>query len=219
MTEADLLRDPLAARDAGLPESISAGSTVAPIRYEHAPGSEVDGATVRIPLAALAGLDVERLSWGLPGHLVARIEALIRTLPKHLRVRLQPARQVAEGAAESLPFGEGQLPAALAAHCSAVAGLAVSASDFESAAIDPHLSIRLEVVGTDGSCIATGRDIQALMAAHGDAARRAFVSLAAAKGACARAEDPVPDRVGLSCGDGMSIEACAAIAAPVRVGR
>ena len=214
MTEADLLRDPLAARDAGLPESISAGSTVAPIRYEHAPGSEVDGATVRIPLAALAGLDVERLSWGLPGHLVARIEALIRTLPKHLRVRLQPARQVAEGAAESLPFGEGQLPAALAAHCSAVAGLAVSASDFESAAIDPHLSIRLEVVGTDGSCIATGRDIQALMAAHGDAARRAFVSLAAAKGACARAEDPVPDRMGLSCGDGMSIEACAAIAAP-----
>ena len=214
MTEADLLRDPLSARDDGLPESISTGSAVAPVRYEHAPGSDVDGATVRIPLAALAGLDAERLSWGLPGHLVERIEALIRTLPKHLRVRLQPARLVAEGAAESLAFGEGSLTAALASHCSAIAGLPIAAGDFSSASVDPHLSIRLEVVDGDGSCIATGRDIPALVAAHGDAARRAFASLAASGASSFRSEDPAPGHIDLACGDGMSITAYAAIAGP-----
>ena len=214
MTETDLLRDPLSARDDGLPESISTGSAVAPVRYEHAPGSDVDGATVRIPLAALAGLDAERLAWGLPGHLVARIEALIRTLPKHLRVRLQPAHQVAEGAAESLAFGEGSLVHALASHCSAVAGLPIAASDFSSAAVDPHLSIRLELANGDGSCVATGRDIPSLVAAHGDAARRAFASLAASKAASFGTEDPVPDHVELACGEGMAITAYAAIAGP-----
>ena len=214
MRESDLLRDPLAAHDDGLPDAISTGSAVVPVRYEHAPGSDVDGATVRIPLAALAGLDVERLSWGLPGHLVSRIEAMIRTLPKHLRVRLQPARQVAEGAAESLAFGEGALAPALAAHCSAVAGLSIAAADFSSASIDPHLSIRVEIAGPDGACIAAGRDIEALVAAHGAAARAAFASLAAAHCAGIPAEDPVPERIALACGEGLSIDAYAAIAAP-----
>ena len=214
MTEADLLRDPLASSDAGLPDSIDTGALVVPVRYEHAPGSDIDGATVRLPLAALAGADADRLSWGLPGHLVARIEALIRTLPKHLRVRLQPARQVAEGAAESLAFGEGSLEVALAAHCSAVAGVPVAPADFSAATIDPHLSIRIEIVRDDGTCIATGRDIHALVAAHAAAARRAFDSQAASAGIAWPSEDPVPDCMALPCGDGLQITAHVAIAAP-----
>ena len=214
MAERDLLRDPLAARDDGLPETISTGSAIAPVRYEHAPGSEADGATVRIPLAALCGLDVERLSWGLPGHLVARIEALIRTLPKHLRVRLQPARQVAEGAAESLAFGEGALPEVLAAHCSAVAGLPIAARDFSCASVDPHLSIRIEIAGRDGSCIASGRDIASLVSAYLEAARAEFASCAASGGCRVRPDDPVPESLALPCGEGIEVSAYAAIASP-----
>ena len=214
MSEADLLRDPLSVRDDGLPDSVDAGSVRAPVRYEHAPGSASDGATVRIPLAALAGLDVERMSWGLPGHLVERIEALIRTLPKHLRVRLQPARQVAEGAAESLPFGEGALEVALAAHCAAIAALPISASDFSASAVDAHLSIRLEILAGDGSCIASGRDIAALARAHGDAAREAFAACAAAHDRRLDDSSAVPERVQMACGDGPPVHAYAAIAPP-----
>jgi ATP-dependent helicase HrpA len=214
MAEQDLLRDPVAAADDGLPDALDTGALVAPVRYEHAPGHDADGATVKVPLAALAGLDVERLSWGLPGHLVARIESLIRTLPKHLRVRLQPARQVAEGAADSLPFGEGSLPVALAAHCSAVAGLPVSADDFNAAAVEAHLSIRIEVVAPDGSCIAAGRDIAAIAREHATAASAAFSSCAAAACARMRADDAVPCQVELPCGDGMAMVAHAALAAP-----
>ena len=214
MSEQDLLRDPLAAADHGLPDAVDTGALVAPVRYEHAPGQDADGATVRVPLAALVGLDVERLSWGLPGHLVPRIESLIRTLPKHLRVRLQPARQVAEGAAESLHFGEGALSVALAAHCSSVAGLPVAADDFNAAEVEPHLSIRLEIVAPDGSCIAAGRDIAALARTHASAALGAFASCAASACARMRADDAVPLDVELTCGDGMVMFAHAALAAP-----
>ncbi len=214
MSERDLLRDPVAASDDGLPDELDTGAMVAPVRYEHAPGQDADGATVRVPLPALAGLDVERLSWGLPGHLVARIESLIRTLPKHLRVRLQPARQVAEGAAESLRFGDGSLPVALAVHCSAVAGLPVSVDDFNAAAIDAHLSIRVEVLASDGSCIAAGRDIAALAREHAAAALDAFSSCAAAACARMKADETVPCTVELPCGEGMAMVAHAALAMP-----
>ena len=214
MVEADLLRDPMSARDEGLPESIAAGSVVAPVRYEHAPGRDTDGATVRIPLEALAGLDVERLSWGLPGHLVQRIEALIRTLPKHLRVRLQPAHQVAEGAAESLPFGEGALADALAAHCSSVAGIPVAAADFSVASVEPHLSIRIEIASAGGSSIAAGRDLHALVAAHSASARREFAERARSIGASMGAESMLPERVAMPCVEGMSVDAYPACAAP-----
>jgi ATP-dependent helicase HrpA len=214
MREADLLRDPLAVRDDGLPDAIDTGAVTVPVRYEHAPGSEIDGATIRVPRAALAGLDVERLSWGLPGHLVARIEALIRTLPKHIRVRLQPARQVAEGAAESLAFGEGSLTDALASHCSGVAGLPISATDFAVASVDPHLSIRIEIIGPDGHCIASGRDVTALAAAHRPDAKLDFAALAAACASRVVLDGTVPDRVSMPCADGLSIDAYAALAPP-----
>ena len=214
MVEADLLRDPMSARDEGLPESIAAGSVVAPVRYMHAPGQDTDGATVRIPLEALAGLDVERLSWGLPGHLVQRIESLIRTLPKHLRVRLQPAHQVAEGAAESLPFGQGALVDALAAHCSSVAGMPVAAADFSVASVDPHLSIRIEIASTGGASIAAGRDLHALVAAHGASARREFAERAMAIGASMAAESELPERMPMPCVEGMAVDAYPACAAP-----
>lgn len=214
MREADLLRDPLSVRDDGLPDAIDTGAVTVPVRYEHAPGSEIDGATIRVPRAALAGLDVERLSWGLPGHLVARIEALIRTLPKHIRVRLQPARQVAEGAAESLAFGEGSLTDALARHCSGVAGLPIAATDFAVSSVDPHLSIRIEVIGPDGHSIASGRDVTALAAAHRPDAKLDFSSLAAAFVSSVALDSTVPDRMPMPCADGLSIDAYAAIAPP-----
>jgi ATP-dependent helicase HrpA len=218
MSEGDLLRDPLAARDEGLPESIDAGSVTARVMYEHSPGAESDGATVRLPLAALAGLDVDRISWGLPGHLVSRIESLIRTLPKHARVRLQPAHQVAEGAAESLAYGEGPLVPALAAHCSLVAGMPITAEDFSPGAVDPHLSVRVEVIDDSGNCVASGRDIDAIVRAHAHDARQAFAARAAdaathAADAATRAapDGDVPESLALPCAEGATLTAHCAL--------
>ena len=172
MAEADLLAgepDPDLARR--FPDRIDAGVR-AELRYELAPGTARDGVHARIALADLASADADRLEWLVPGLLAEKAEALIRTLPKQVRVRLFPLREVAESAAAELPFGEGSLTEALAAHLSPVAGMAIAGSDFDLSQLPSHLRLHLEVVDDAGEVIASGDELSLLRRALGPLATR-----------------------------------------------
>jgi ATP-dependent helicase HrpA len=164
MRESDLLAAPpdadMAAR---FPDAIDiGGGASAELRYELSPGTALDGVHARIALGDLGSTTTDRLEWLVPGLLAEKIEALIRTLPKQLRVRLFPLREVAEAAAETIPFGQGSILEAVAAHLAKVAGMALSAKDFDRAQLPPHLRLHIEVVSDAGDVLAAGDDIAAL---------------------------------------------------------
>ena len=164
MRDSDLLADePDADLAARFPDSIPiGGGASAELRYELAPGSTGDGVHARIALGDLHSAAAERLEWLVPGLVAEKIEALIRTLPKGMRVRLFPLREVAEAAAESIPFGVGSMVDAVAAHLSSVAGTALAAADFDRAQLPPHLRLHVEVVSDAGAVLAAGDDVAVL---------------------------------------------------------
>jgi ATP-dependent helicase HrpA len=165
MRPSDLLRhDAPTVDDAAFPDEIGCGAVTLPLAYRHAPGEADDGVTVRVPLAAVGALDLDRLEWLVPGLLVEKLTALLRSLPKRLRVRFQPAADFAAGAAEEMPFGVGPLRAAFARHLRALTGVAIEPSDFDLAALPPHLAARIEIVGDDGRVLGAGRDAERLVA-------------------------------------------------------
>jgi ATP-dependent helicase HrpA len=147
-----------------------------PLRYEHAPGSDRDGVTVRVPLHALHALDARRADWLVPGLIAEKIEALLRTLPKRQRLRFFPLREFAIGAAETLPFGEGSLLERLAEHLTNLSGTPIAAADFAPEAIPTHLRLHVEVVDRTGTVLARGRDLRALRAQLAAVARAAHAA-------------------------------------------
>jgi ATP-dependent helicase HrpA len=178
---ADLLRPGAELPDESLlPDRIGQGGASLELVYRHEPGTARDGIAVRVPAAAAAWLDTRGLEWLVPGRLAEKVEALIRTLPKRIRTRFQPAAEYAAGAAEALPFGEGELLPRLARHLSAVGGIEVFPRDFDRAALPEHLLMLVEVVGDDGSVLASGRDAAAIAARFRPGAERLVAEAAAA---------------------------------------
>ncbi len=165
MREDDLLRDDAPRAEAHLyPRSVALEALDVPLVYTHDPESEKDGVTARIPIEALGLVDPHAFEWLVEGRFLEKIDALIRSLPKHLRVRLFPVDEVAQGAVEALEFGKGSLLAKLARHLSSVAGTKVEPSDFRLDLVPNDLRMRFEVVDASGEVLGAGRNLQQLAA-------------------------------------------------------
>jgi len=72
------------------PDYLHNGSLRLAATYRFDPSHDEDGATVKIPLQALAQVDEGIWSWGIPGWRLDLIEALLKALPKDKRRNLVP---------------------------------------------------------------------------------------------------------------------------------
>jgi ATP-dependent helicase HrpA len=186
MRESDLLRDGAErVRDADFPETIAVDELALPLAYAHDPEDSGDGITARVPVEALGLVDALPFEWMVPGLFAEKVEGLIRTLPKHLRVRLFPIEEVVQGAVEAVAFGRGALKRALAQHLTRVAQTEIAPADFRDELLAPHLRMRFEVVDADGSVLAVGRDLAAL------SGRFAALSRDRLRASIDRTQDPV----------------------------
>jgi ATP-dependent helicase HrpA len=166
MGEGDLLREaPDPSIAARFPDRIEAGEgATADLRYALEPGTAADGVHARLALDDLWHASAARLEWLVPGLLPDKVEALVRSLPKGLRTRFFPLRELALEAVESMPFAQGELRERLAEYLSSVGGTAVRADAFDLRQLPPHLVLHLEVVDADGKVIARGDDLAGLRA-------------------------------------------------------
>ena len=186
MQEDDLLRDGAErVRDRDFPETLAVDDLALPLAYAHDPEDAGDGITARVPVEALGIVDPVPFEWMVPGLFAEKIEGLIRTLPKHLRVRLFPIEEVVQGSVEAIPFAKGSLKRVLARHLSVIAQTEVSVGDFRDELLAPHLCMRFEVVDADGAVLAVGRDLAAL------AVRFAALSRDRLRASIDRSRDPV----------------------------
>ncbi len=172
MRDEDLLKDGAERTDrAQYPQEMALDALAVPLVYAHDPEDARDGVSAQIPVEALTLVDPQPFEWLVPGLLAEKIDALVRSLPKHLRVRLFPIEEVVQGAVEAIEFGKASLFAKLARYLSAVAGTEIAPQDFRRELLPTHLSMRFVVVDADGRELGSGRDLAVLAKKFADVGR------------------------------------------------
>ena len=163
---------------AGYPDRWSSGELELPLTYRYEPGSEDDGVTVTVPLAALNRLSPAGFDWTVPGFRPELVTALVRMLPKQQRRALGPGRQVAEAVLDGIGPGDGPLLEVVAARLARLSGQAVSPDVWDVEALPAHLRMNFEVVDDGGRVLARGRDLIGLQDRLQDRLRAVLARLA-----------------------------------------
>ncbi len=181
MTEADVLR-PGANADVEnrFPDQLTLAGVKVSLSYEHDPGADEDGVSFHLPLAQLFVFDADVFDWLVPGLLAGKIEALIKTLPNHLRRLCQPAAQYAEAIAESTA-PQGLLIDAICTRFKAMTGVELQPADFAPDKLPAHFKPRLVAEDAQGKVLGEAETLQDLRAQLSGAARTAFNQAAAKK--------------------------------------
>ncbi|MET0293183.1 MAG: ATP-dependent RNA helicase HrpA, partial [Steroidobacteraceae bacterium] len=160
------------------PDSLQAGPVRVKLEYRFDPGHAEDGVTAHVPLHMLAQLDAAALDWLVPGLFEEKITALIRTLPKNLRVSFVPVPAFAARALDQLQPGKAPLKQQLATVLTRAAGITVPADAFRDDQLPPHLRMNVAVLDDAERIVDSGRDLAALRLRHGGAAARSFTQIA-----------------------------------------
>ena len=162
-----LTREVLLAREveedhaADFPDELAMGSARFRLEYHFEPGHPADGVTVLVPAGLLDELDEARLEWLVPGLLGAKVEALLKNLPKPLRRQLVPVPDSAAALVRELRFGEGELGGGLQ-QLLRRRGVVATPEDLDAAALEPHFRFNIRVLGEKQQVLAEGRDLPAL---------------------------------------------------------
>ncbi|GGK00004.1 ATP-dependent RNA helicase HrpA [Luteimonas terricola] len=154
------------------------------VHYRFEPGAPDDGMTVVVPLHLLNALDGPRLGWLAPGFVQEKATALLRGLPKALRRNFVPAPDFARAFADAHGGADAatdSIGGALARFLKRLTGVEIGATDFDDAALEPHLRANLRLLDADGRrVLAESRDLDELRGRFGAHAADAFAAHASA---------------------------------------
>ncbi len=169
-----VIENELAGQQLAYPDRISISGTELDVDYRYMPGSEQDGATLRIPLPVLNQLDLDAGARNIPGWHEKRVEALIRSLPKAKRRPLVPIPDQARRLAGELAKSGGDTVDALIVLLGRDYNLKVRSTDFCLERVPDNLKLRIELVNESGEVIDSGRDLEALRSRHRASVADAF---------------------------------------------
>jgi ATP-dependent helicase HrpA len=178
------------------PEHTRVDALTMPVEYHFAPGEQRDGASLKVPLLALPGLDRAAVDAAIPGLAAPRIEALLRSLPKDARRSLIPIAET--GARFLAEAGTAADARHLHTWLKEQRGIPEGLIRFDLAAVPSHLTVQLSVT-LSGREIAQGTDLADLRRRCAGAARAELGRLAreayASRGDWHRFETPeLPER-------------------------
>ena len=156
------------------PDHLSAGALVVQLRYRFEPGHEDDGVSALIPLHVLNQLPAEPFEWLVPGLLDEKIEALVRSLPKNLRVHFVPVPQAVAKVMPMLERGRGSLHAQLADALLRTGGVPVPRDAFREDLLPPHLRMNFVLLDEHEKVIARSRSLADLRNRHAGAAQQDY---------------------------------------------
>ncbi len=165
MTEANLRPAADTAHDAeAFPDALPIENRVMPLAYSYQPGQEQDGVTVRVSIEEADELTPAALDWAVPGHLQAKIEFLLRALPKDQRRELIPLAESAQTIVRQMGLLATRptpptLVQALAELLSARFGVRIAAALWDDKPLPDHLRVRVEVADRKGKVLCASRDL------------------------------------------------------------
>jgi len=133
------------------------------LTYQFSPGAHADGVTVHVPLPVLNRVSGAGFDWQVPGLRQDLVAAVIKALPKHLRVRLVPAPDTARAVLAQLEPRSGPFLEVLTHELLRLRGVDVRPEDVDLAKVADHLRITFRVFsGT--TTLGEGKDLAALTA-------------------------------------------------------
>lgn len=145
------------------PDYLHNGALRLAASYRFDPSHDEDGATVKIPIQALAQIDENLWSWGIPGWRQDLIEALLKSLPKDKRRNLVPipdtARKLIKGL-DAVHLRE-HIFSYLAFQ---LRGEQITEKDFSFERIDQYLLAFIKIMDDKGRVLEKGRDLVELKA-------------------------------------------------------
>ena len=160
------------------PDHAELGALRLALSYRFEPGHPEDGVSVRVPLQLLNGLESAPFRWLVPGLLPERIAALVKSLPKTLRIHFVPVPEVVERVLPMLDPGSGDLYEALSRALKKVGGIQVPVGAFREEVVPDHLKMNFLVLDAAQQVIDAGRDLTVLKHRHAIDAKQSFISLA-----------------------------------------
>jgi ATP-dependent helicase HrpA len=147
------------------------------LSYEFDPGTHADGVTVDVPLAVLNRVKPEDFAWQVPGMRQELVTALIKTLPKPLRVKLVPAPDTARALLERVAPREEDLLHALSREVRLLKGVVVPVEEWGLDRLPSHLRPTYRVLDGE-TVVAEGKDLGALQAELAKPVQAAIASAA-----------------------------------------
>ncbi|GAA3218174.1 ATP-dependent RNA helicase HrpA [Actinocorallia longicatena] len=154
--------------EADYPDAWRQGDLVFKLTYQFEPGADADGVTVHIPLHLLNQVDPAGFDWLVPGMRHELATALIRSLPKQLRVNFVPAPDYARRALERIVPRQGTLLGALEVELKSLTavhnnrGVEVAREAWGVDQLPDHLRITFRVIDKRRKKIAEGKDLAEL---------------------------------------------------------
>jgi len=155
-----------AAHDAvAFPDALPIENRVLPLGYVYRPGQDEDGVTVRVAGRDAALLTPAALDWAVPGHLVEKVQFLLKALPTSQRRKLIPLAETAAAAARAvarrarLRGHQDSLAETLAGYLLDAHQLAIDPRVWSARPLPDHLRVRVEVVDEAGGTLAAGREL------------------------------------------------------------
>ena len=158
-----MARDPGAALTEQFPGVLDYEDMHFRLAYQFEPGKDTDGVSVTVPIALLNRVPQQLFEWVVPGMLRDKCIALTKSLPKSLRKHLVPVPDYVDRALTTLTPADTALDQSLAKVFTKMAGVRISASDFNTDALDDYYRMNLRVVDADGKLMAQSRDIAGLV--------------------------------------------------------
>jgi ATP-dependent helicase HrpA len=183
------------------PDHLSAGPLVVQLRYRFEPGHEDDGVSALIPLHVLNQLPAEAFEWLVPGLLDEKVTALVRSLPKNLRVHFVPVPDAVARALPLLDRGRGSLYAQLADALLRTGGVEVPSDAFREDLLPPHLRMNFLLIDDAAKVIARSRSLAALREKHAGASQQHYAKQSQlTTGASSWVFDDLPERQEIAAG-------------------
>ncbi len=164
------------------PDTWQQGDLSLEVSYEFDPTTAGDGVVIEVPVEVALSLDPAPFGWQVPGHRVALLEGLLRTLPKDLRRPLMPLSDTATELAQQFGPDDGPVDVVVADHLARTTGLAIGPHSFSTQALPPHLVPTFQVHDARGIILAEGTDLASLAAATRTQCRAALVRAVARSG-------------------------------------
>ncbi len=162
----DILGEGLGADHTLFPETLVVDGVSCALKYRFEPGHVLDGVSLHLPLYLLNRVESAQIDWLVPGLIREKLILLLKSLPKDKRRPLIPLPD----AVTAFLSDARVLSDALAAYIRQKTSADIRPEDW-SGELPPHLCMNLVVIDDSAQELASGRDLAALRAQLGGAAR------------------------------------------------
>tara|TARA_R110002110_G_scaffold383245_2_gene594613 strand:+ start:55605 stop:59462 length:3858 start_codon:yes stop_codon:yes gene_type:complete len=146
------------------PDVLQLDTIQLPITYAYQPGDINDGATLNIGLDILPFVIQQDLSWIIPAWLKERILYDLKILPKVIRQRIPPLKNITDKIYESICYGQGQYYDVLAKYLFTQYKVSIHPKDFVAASdcLPEYLRWHYKILDANGMLVEAGDNLALL---------------------------------------------------------